>query len=175
MAAERQQENTKVPVIEDFLEKWKQNAFQWYINRAGKYGELLTQQVNESKELETKQGTMDRKEYGKLSSELYKKHSKEKNRFEKLTQEITGYRGKIDTEKLDKVLESEKKAKRAGLVERVRSITGDFKNANLLRIGENGELNGIITGIKGTAKVETISAGGWNIQCFHFRVLVKEI
>ena len=39
----------------------------------------------------------------------------------------------------------------------------------------NGEINGIAEGEKGRAKVETIGAGGYNIQCYHFRVLVNKI
>jgi len=44
----------------------------------------------------------------------------------------------------------------------------------MLRIGMNGEINGIVRGEKGAVTVETIGVGGWNIQKFHFRVLVKE-
>jgi hypothetical protein len=44
-----------------------------------------------------------------------------------------------------------------------------------LRIDSIGEINGIIQGTISNAKVRTITAGGYNIQCFHYRVLVNKI
>ena len=38
-----------------------------------------------------------------------------------------------------------------------------------------GDINGIIVGTEGKAKIQTIGAGGYNIQCFHFRTLIHEI
>lgn len=90
---------------------------------------------------------------------------------------ITPYiigRDTFDTEKLHKELEQEKKAKYDDIINRTNAITGTITDASGLRVGEKGELNGYITGERGKAKVETIGAGGYNIQCFHFRTLVKK-
>ena len=38
---------------------------------------------------------------------------------------------------------------------------------------EGAVINGVVKGTKGTAYVDTIGAGGWNIQKFHYRTLVK--
>ncbi len=46
---------------------------------------------------------------------------------------------------------------------------------NDLLIEKDGELNGYISGTRGKASVHTIGAGGYNVQCFHFRVLVKKL
>lgn len=40
---------------------------------------------------------------------------------------------------------------------------------------EGAAINGYVEGEHGRAKVETIHAGGWNIQRFHYRVLVHKL
>ena len=57
---------------------------------------------------------------------------------------------------------------------RIEKITGSKIAACHLRFN-NGELNGTVKGTEGTANVNTIIAGGYNIQCRHFRTLVKKI
>lgn len=65
------------------------------------------------------------------------------------------------------------------LVNRVKGITGDITDWKYLRvtIGTYGGavLNGLITGKEGRCCVESIGAGGYNIQRYHIRVLVKPI
>lgn len=60
------------------------------------------------------------------------------------------------------------------LVNKVSDITGTITNVNL-SIGADGSINGYVEGTNGTAKVETIVAGGYNIQCLHYRVLVHKV
>ncbi|MCC3687406.1 hypothetical protein LLR47_19575 [Bacillus cereus] len=76
---------------------------------------------------------------------------------------------------LENALEQEKKSKMIDLINRINAVVGSIVNAEGLRISEVGNLNGIIVGEKADAKVETVPAGGWNIQCFHYRTLVNEI
>ena len=63
---------------------------------------------------------------------------------------------------------------------RVKDITGEATDWSGLHLTNGNEyegvaVNGIVTGKNGTARVETISAGGWNIQRFHYRTLVHEV
>ena len=50
---------------------------------------------------------------------------------------------------------------------------GKILDCSNLYIGVNGDINGTIKGEIKEVKVTSIIAGGWNIQCKHFRVLVK--
>jgi len=74
--------------------------------------------------------------------------------------------------------EAEKKAEQfkkdllTTLVYRVSAKVGKITDAKGLTIGMNGELNGLVIGDKDSATVTTILAGGYNIQCLHYRVLV---
>ena len=78
----------------------------------------------------------------------------------------------IDMEKLCKDLKKEADEKYDDIIERTNAVTGKITDASGLSVGAKGELNGYIIGENGTAKVSTIGAGGYNIQCFHFRTLI---
>lgn len=79
---------------------------------------------------------------------------------------------KFDKDWLDKAIEEEKKNKLVDLMNRVMKITGTITDARGLYL-ENGDINGFIIGERGKAKVQTIGAGGYNVQVFHYRVLIK--
>ena len=91
---------------------------------------------------------------------------------------------KFDKDWLDAQIEQEKNNKLIDLMSRVTKITGTITDAKGLYI-ENGDVNGIIVGERGKAKIQTIGAGGYNEhvildsnrhgQCFHYRVLIHEI
>ena len=59
------------------------------------------------------------------------------------------------------------------LYNRVYAITGEVTDAKHITWGGKC-LDGYVVGKNGVAEVETIGAGGYNIQRFHLRVLVKE-
>lgn len=63
------------------------------------------------------------------------------------------------------------------LLNRTKAITGEIESWAYvhLTVGTNGYpvLNGIVEGKEGRAMVESIYAGGYNIQRLHVRVLVK--
>lgn len=70
-------------------------------------------------------------------------------------------------------LDEEANRKYDFIIERTNAIVGTITDASNLHIGGKDDLNGFIIGTKGTAKVQTIGAGGYNIQCFHFRTLIN--
>lgn len=75
---------------------------------------------------------------------------------------------------LDKTLDQEKRAHLLWFVENVTQITGPITDAKGLCMS-GGDLNGVVLGEKGAAKVNTFSAGGWNIQRFHFRTRIDDV
>lgn len=75
--------------------------------------------------------------------------------------------------KLERDLVQEANRKYDFIIERTNHIVGTITNASNLELGEKDDLNGYIIGTKGKAKVQTIGAGGYNIQCFHFRTLIN--
>lgn len=76
--------------------------------------------------------------------------------------------------KLESDLTQEWNRKYDFIIERTNQIVGTITDASNLKIGAKDDLNGYIIGTKGIAKVQTIGAGGYNIQCFHFRTLINK-
>jgi len=74
---------------------------------------------------------------------------------------------------IDKMIESDAKNKKAKLIKQVEKKAGKIVDATGLRFGVDCGINGTIIGELKTVHVETIYAGGYNIQCLHYRVLVK--
>jgi hypothetical protein len=75
---------------------------------------------------------------------------------------------------LEQFIEQERRAKLLDLIARIMKVVGRITDAGDLKIGPKGDINGIIVGTEGRAKIETIGAGGYNIQCYHFRTLIHE-
>lgn len=81
----------------------------------------------------------------------------------------------LNMDRLQKDLNEEANAKYDFIIDRTNAIVGQITDASNLKIGSKGDLNGFIIGTKGVAKVQTIGAGGYNIQCFHFRTLINRM
>jgi hypothetical protein len=176
----------RIPVIEEFLEAWKVKAIEWYKRDYNRLLEYLKKFAEHKKEMEVvlkawkiengfsewtyNKAVREKEKEFEIDNESYKKGMKW---FSGLTLKLYENRNEWETY-LEKEIEKDKNNKRALFIDRVEGITGTITDASLLSIGGNGEINGIVTGEKGKAKVETISAGGYNIQCWHFRVLVHE-
>ncbi|WP_240421923.1 hypothetical protein [Paenibacillus periandrae] len=154
-------EANRIEAIEIFLANWREKAEGYYRNEYTQLKQYVADYEAQS------DGKYNRERYT-----AFKKTMKE--RFSSVAIDLTQYGREWET-RLAKILDSEKDNKRKMLILRVTKITGEITDAKALHIGDNGEINGIAVGEKGSARVETISAGGWNIQCFHFRVLVKEV
>ena len=77
--------------------------------------------------------------------------------------------------KVAKDLKNEADRKYDDIIERTNYAIGQITDASMLRVGSTrGELNGFIIGERGKVEVESILAGGYNIQCLHIRTLIKK-
>lgn len=65
------------------------------------------------------------------------------------------------------------------LINRTVELTGKIIDCKYLHLDSDNNgyaiINGIIIGERGSAEIESIGAGGHNIQRYHIRVLVKEV
>lgn len=164
----------KIEVLVDFLNNWRAKAYEWYVKNSEKYIEL---KEKEDEEFEKYIKTSN------LHFSNYREKMYAERRFltdyysdiASLTKELTQYKT-LDVAKLNKILDDEVTNKYKDLVKRITAVVGEIKDVANLRIGEQrGEINGTVKGTLGTARVETISAGGYNIQVFHYRVLVHKV
>lgn len=184
----------KIPVLDEFLKNWKAAAKEWYTENVNDYIKLRADEnkawtayhkdhpVKDDGEHSSwyngyeEQCDWKRKYYSAittLSKEIY-----ERGRF-------NGKDKEPDWDYLEKTLEEERRHKYTDLVNRITGIVGVIQDLKGLSIGEkNGELNGIIIGDKGKARIETVGAGGYHVdeivnikhgQVFHYRVLIHEV
>ena len=164
-----------IKVIVDFLNDWQSKVKEYYLNCLPKFIEARTEYRRIDSEYcdwfnhERRNATPE--EIGKKREANRKA---EKN-FYKTWNWLIYYveRDSINLEKLSKDLQKEADAKYDDIIERTNEITGTITDATNLRVGLKGDLNGYIIGERGKAKVETIGAGGYNIQCYHFRTLIN--
>ena len=174
-----------VTVILNFLEDWKTKVMAYYVDRFSKYLVALEEYYTKSREhAEWFNHGGWRDENAKAIDEEYRKYRQgfakrwgEMERYETnvFNPETRKYDKAFNRAKLQKELDAEANAKYDDIIERTNAICGKITDARGLWVSARGDLDGIIIGERGTAKVQTIGAGGYNIQCFHFRTLIHVV
>ena len=189
----------KIKPIWDFLCEWEKRSIEWYrenckayFNLKKEYENKFNEYLNSDEYKEDVENSLRcyNKEYLEQhrkyleNSAKYHLESRFKERYyedidsftkaiTKIKYEYTGY--EVDEELLKKEVAKEKENKYFDLVNRITKVIGEITNASNLNVGPKGELEGIVEGLKGKVRVETIGAGGYNIQRFHFRTLVHKL
>lgn len=185
LAKEQEKANSRnVAVIIEFLENWKQKMREFYNDEFAKYPEAYAEHKAYMKQLEAGYSwNMPRDEYKKLREQEKRAEALHANRWghlfpyinRKYNRESDSYTFTFRTEEFEKEIKREAERKYDDIIERTNYIVGKITDATGLEIGYKGDLNGIVIGTEGKAKVNTIGAGGYNIQCFHFRTLIHEV
>lgn len=192
-----EKENSRnVQVIIDFLNSWKEKVFAEYsrdlrdaFNMKVEVRRLYPSFTTPKNSPEYLEWQEVNKEYNERVKGIYsyelcmnpwtKREEKQKVKVEDgIWEYIANYLQYITLEealnKLNKELDDEMNRKYDFIIERTNKIVGEITDVTNIRIASNGELNGIIIGSRGQAKVTTIIANG-PIRIAHFRVLVKEV
>lgn len=158
----------KIGVLVQFLENWKQNMISFLKEEIAKVEEYRTLNIRMSDVYYD-----DKEEYLRLSKKCRAiKASTHPLAFELYTSKTEDH---FNLDEANKILDEDVETKYWNLVNKVTDITGEIEDVAHVSIGLDGNLNGYIIGNKGKAKIETIGAGGYNIQRYHYRVLVHEM
>lgn len=167
-----------IKVILEFLENWKNMVKAFYIDSIDQWVETLNEYFEADR---ARREWFNRNWKERNNKELVEKMEKPVKeakarhaQFAYLDPYMERKNGGyvMDMMKLQKDLDQEADNKYDFIIERTNAIVGQITDAAHLEIGGKGDLNGYIIGTKGTAKVQTIGAGGYNIQCYHFRTLI---
>lgn len=162
-----------IQIFKDFFENWKQQIISWITPRVEKYYEL----DRESCELHNNRYSLVGPGKRFETEEEYKAYYHEVSEKRHEYREIPWVRVRLEkgSQGFLRYLDEYMEARYNELVDKVTPITGEINDVSNLKIGIDGTLNGIVVGDKGKAKIESIGAGGYNIQCYHYRVLVHAI
>lgn len=168
-----------IKVILEFLENWKGMVKDFYVGSIDKWVATLKEYYEaDSAACEWWNSHWGERNNKELVAEMNKPVKEAKARHAQFAyldpymERKSGGRYVMDMEKLQKDLDREAENKYDFIIERTNAIVGQITDAAYLEIGEKGDLNGYIIGTRGKAKVQTIGAGGYNIQCYHFRTLI---
>lgn len=177
---ERFLEDNAPQAIRDFLEQWKEKAILWHNEKFIRYQDFKTKLMEEKLSYEEQSEGMDYLERRKFLEENGVDSRSIGGRKQSFAGTNVMYMDTLYDEEersiwLEGRLEKEKKVKMLDLVERIYGYIGIIEDASMLNVSPKGNLDGLVTGVNGTVEVKTIGAGGYNIQCFHFRTLINRV
>lgn len=201
LAEEIEKSNSRnVEVISQFLETWKRKCREYYEEGIRRYfvdleelrkltiqyadASFGTEEYKKAREaLVEAEDTLRSKTSGyyervpyedAFGRTCYTHHKVREGEYERYQPYVQYPNFEAAFKRLEKNLTEESNRKYDFIIDRTNRIVGQITDASNLSISDNGELNGIVIGTRGKAHVKTVGAGGYNIQCFHFRTYIKE-
>lgn len=161
--------------IDTFLATWKQRNLEIYLELLEEFEVLRAERIRLMDKYELHchrpgvEMPIDYIESGDKLKKFTESLSKQTMSFIWDAKRFKGTAESWFSDKLDK----EVKSKKEKLVVRIEKKAGKIIDTELLFIGDDGNINGYVTGDIKKVTVRTILAGGYDIQCLHYRVLVK--
>lgn len=151
--------------LNDYIKSTKERIKEYERREAG-YGvivdflaEVLVKDIDWHRELVEDYNKRGYKEY----SEMLRK--------KQITKVIMNFARMSEEEAID-MFKYDMDCRYIALVGKIETKVGEVTNIKLKR-NENCSFDGIVEGTKGTMAINTIPAGGFNIQRFHYRTLTK--
>lgn len=161
----------RIEIIETFLSGWASKAETTYLEILQKGFELDDKWFAKAREFGSVADAEKNAEYKALSTQRAKY-------WENLPKYLRVFKSKSFKHVAPQIREMIAKdvdSKRSKLYNEVTEKIGLVVDAKGLSVGSDGSINGLIIGETGTARITTITAGGYNIQCLHYRLLIKVI
>ena len=193
IAKDNEFENNRILVIWEFLLNYKEQVANYIrnnVNVLNEYYKVNSEMCDwhNNNRHKVYNGEMSKEEYNRVYNELRERERELESSIHPYTKLVATrtYPEKervIDETKLEELLLKDCKSRYFALVDEVTKYTGIITDATNLNM-HGGELNGIIIGESGKAKVQTFSAGGHSQhiivnekhgQCFHYRHKVTKI
>lgn len=185
-------------IIDAFLEQWKERAFNYYMGVRSEYEEIRSadQEITEENLKLITDVWGNRKLSDEKISDILNKineitppsisRMKSDIRWAKTKSFEKGF-AKHEVELIKKMfgtteqqsqvlmnaLNRDAESRKMKLIATITKKAGNILDASGLYFGPNGDINGFVIGDQKKVKVQTIYAGGHNVQILHYRVLVK--
>lgn len=181
----------KIPQLIEFFRRYKEQIIQFvennmpdlieYFEVSDKYFDWRYNKIRIMSE-----NNLTDEEYLKEMSKLRQLKSDLEDNIHSITRRVYSkkFDDHINRDELNDILDKDIENKYWNMVNKVTKITGEIVDTSNISIGGDGNLNGIIIGKDGKAKLETILAGGYNHnvivnvrkgQILHYRLIVSKV
>ncbi len=166
---------TDVMEKQKFIERYTNKYLPKYEKMLAEFGEKTEAQIasEKMKQAEKDVNQLVKKEYKNWSckslDEWLENYRKDLLEWIQNSKDLKDYQRSRSLNDLDNLVDEQ----RYNIILRSYKHVGKLIDIKFSHIGADGSFNGTVIGEKGTANMQTILAGGYNIQRLHYRIIVK--